>query len=848
MEMESDGDVAEAVTGPASTRMVEHAPSPAPALTSSRMSAAPAAGGPVRVRNKAPSAIQISAEQLLREAWENREERDDSGIETNRQVLLKDASEVAHYQRKEREKWERRLAHSHSFVGLWVRYARWEEGQRDLVRARSVYERALDTHARVASVWLAYAEMETKAGFVNHARNVLDRAVSTLPGDAQIWSRYAVLEQVLREPTRARAVFWRWMAWRPSDNAWSLFVSFELRQGNEQGAREVLETYVSRIPRATAFLRYAAFEEQLGNVNAARGVFERMIRHLPQVEVTSREVIAFAQFETRAKELTRARAIFVGALEIFAAACSSKSPSETTSEPDHLAHAEYDTLMEAYAQFEKQFGERESTEALLVEKRASEYERNLARTPSDAEAWFDYLRMLEQAYDAQLAQKAKWQGGVTAERIRACFERAVACISKALRSENHKSVRWRRYIYLWIKYAVWEESLEPEQVQNQVGSSTPGRERAREVYRRALRRVPHSQFSSGKLWLLAAQLELRRHELSAARRLFGQALGYCASKARVYREYISLELALGELPRCRTIHEKWIENLPGSALAWTEYARFEIAMHETERARALLEIALSRKDILDSPQSLWKIYIDFEVELGETEQARKLYEGLIQHYAQQPFGSQLVQALADVFLSYAAFEQQVGEEESGTGRSGSNLLSHLPAKPHPGSETGRRVRCVFRRADEAMEELAKRAANQQEDETQLDRNSATATDALWVAKKARAGILDTWLEFETRSVLGDASVVESELEPKRPRLIMYESKQDYVFGDGGSAEPGAKAPVAVAEKGGQEIRSGEGATTADCPASPQRRGSAQDSASGLVSLARAWKRARTSDG
>jgi hypothetical protein len=46
---------------------------------------------------------------------------------------------------------------------------------------------------------------------------------------------------------------------------------------------------------------------------------------------------------------------------------------------------------------------------------------------------------------------------------------------------------WQRYIYLWIKYALFEELMAGDQ------------ERAREVYRTALKIVPHSAFTFSKV-------------------------------------------------------------------------------------------------------------------------------------------------------------------------------------------------------------------------------------------------------------------------------------------------------------------------------------------------------------
>lgn len=78
---------------------------------------------------------------------------------------------------------------------------------------------------------------------------------------------------------------------------------------------------------------------------------------------------------------------------------------------------------------------------------------------------------------------------------------------------------WRRYIYLWINYAVYEE-LEAGDM-----------ERARQVclvakvvaigltfllvqvYRAALELIPHKWFTFAKLWLLYAQFEIRQKEV-----------------------------------------------------------------------------------------------------------------------------------------------------------------------------------------------------------------------------------------------------------------------------------------------------------------------------------------------
>ncbi len=62
------------------------------------------------------------------------------------------------------------------------------------------------------------------------------------------------------------------------------------------------------------------------------------------------------------------------------------------------------------------------------------------------------------------------------------YERAIANVPPAPEKRY-----WQRYIYLWIKYALYEE-LEAEDA-----------ERAREVYRAALKLIPHHIFTFSKV-------------------------------------------------------------------------------------------------------------------------------------------------------------------------------------------------------------------------------------------------------------------------------------------------------------------------------------------------------------
>uniref|UniRef100_A0A7N2M117 Uncharacterized protein n=1 Tax=Quercus lobata TaxID=97700 RepID=A0A7N2M117_QUELO len=82
---------------------------------------------------------------------------------------------------------------------------------------------------------------------------------------------------------------------------------------------------------------------------------------------------------------------------------------------------------------------------------------------------------------------------------------------------------------LRINYALYEE-LDAEYV-----------EHTRDVYGECLKQIPHERFSFAKLWLLAAQFEVRQLNLKAARQILGNAIGI-APKDKIFNKYIEIEL------------------------------------------------------------------------------------------------------------------------------------------------------------------------------------------------------------------------------------------------------------------------------------------------------------------
>lgn len=397
------------------------------------------------------------------------------------------------------------------------------------------------------------------------------------------------------------------------------FVNFELRYREVDRARHIYERFVIVHPDVKNWIKYARFEEKHQNVATARKIYERAVEFFGEENMFEQLFIAFARFEENQREHERVRVIYQYALQ-------------------HMDRSVCDELYKHYTIHEKKYGDRQGIENVVVSKRKLKYETELEENPHNYDAWFDLLRLLEAEGDE--------------DSIRDTYERAIANVP--LTQEKRF---WRRYIYLWIYYAVYEELTAGDM------------DRARQVYRALLQLLPHRRFTFAKAWLMYAHFEVRQRDLTAARKTLGTAIGKCP-KDKLFRGYIELEIQLREFDRCRILYEKFLEFGPQNCTTWVKFSELENLLGDVERARAIFHLAINQPR-LDMPEILWKSYIDFEVEQEEFERARQLYELLLQR-------TQHVK----VWLSYAQFELRTDEED--------NL---------------RRVSDVYRRANTALRQL-----------------------------------------------------------------------------------------------------------------------------------------------
>lgn len=551
-----------------------------------------------RIKNRAPAPIQITAEQLLREA----QERQEAPFQAAKQKV-EDFEELEEYRGRKRGEFENRIRASKTNIAAWTRYAVWEASQGEMSRCRSVFERALDVDPYSVPLWLRYIETELKNRNVNHARNLLDRAVSILPRLNQMWYKYVHLEELLGNVQGTRQIFERWMAWEPDEKAWAAYVAFEMRYSEKGLASKIWERAVTCHPEPREWIKWARFEaEERQDVDKAREVFTMALEYFGeeehQLERAQTVYTAFAKMEARAKEYDRARAIYKYALE-------------------RLPRSKSQGIYSSYTRFEKQFGDRQGIEDTVLGKRRIQYEEELSADggSSNYDTWFDYVKLEEETFRSLLQSGLSLKAPEVLKsrnRVRELYERAVANIPP---SREEKRL-WRRYIFLWLNYALFEE-IEAKDY-----------ERAREVYKAAVALIPHKNFTFAKLWLQYAHFEVRRLDLPTARKILGAAVGMCP-KERIFRGYVDLELSLKEFDRARKIYQKALEWDATNSRTWVRFAELEKNLFDDERARAIFDLAIAQAG-MDMPEVVWKAYIDYEFEVREWDNVNRLYEQLLE--------------------------------------------------------------------------------------------------------------------------------------------------------------------------------------------------------------------------
>lgn len=503
---------------------------------------------PPKVKDKSAAPIQITAEQILRDSQDHKHQ----AVKPPTQRIMGE-EELNDYKLKKRIDFENNLRRQKHHIYTWIKYATWEESLQEFRRARSIFERAIDIDYKNISLWLKYAEMEMRHKFINHARNVWERACTYLPRVDQFWYKYAYMEEMLGNYNRARAIFEKWMTWNPPESAWMAYFKFEQRMSEFENCRKIMYRYLEAFPKLESYLKVARYEEKNRNREAARQIYEKALEDLGDGGMKEVYFLYFAKFETKCKEIERAREIYRYGLENI---------------PKEKAYKLYD----AYVMFEKQHGTKDEIDDLILNKRRLLYREKVNANPLNYDAWFDLtnLELSTGSFD----------------RVRETFKEAVKNAPPAQEKRF-----WRRYIYLWINYAVFEE-LDANNIEN-----------ANAVYEQVLNLIPHHIFTFSKIWIMYAHFQLRCKNLDKVRKIFGMAIGKCP-REKIFNAYVELELQLANIDRCRKIYEKYLEVFPDKPTAWIKFAeleKYELSMSLADILNAFIYLDHWRRSIEVEP-------------------------------------------------------------------------------------------------------------------------------------------------------------------------------------------------------------------------------------------------------
>ena len=573
---------------------------------------------------------QVTSDKILQEAFQIKPQ-----ALKQPQQTIQDLDELYSYQRQKRKEYEQHLNKNRLNFPQWIRYARWEaEDNHDIIRARSIFERALEVSVHHIPFWTHYVQMELVHKNVNHARNILDRGVTILPRVDKLWFLYVQTEELIKDYFNVRRVFERWLTWRPDLPAWEAYIAFEKRYQEYENVRSIYIRFVDVHPRAEVWLQWINFElkevpEDIKTIENIRNVFELAVDTILETDKEQSygrfaEIISnWCTWETSIKEFDRAKSILLVALK--EEAIVSRIPFE-----------ERYKILRLLIDFEKVYGNESSLTAVMVEGRKLDYERSTARDPRDYNSWWSLIEL----------SIRRDQSLVT----RSLFEKAVTTTPK----EQYKSSNWQIYTNIWTYYALWEEFKCKELV------------KAGEVWNRALKTIPHSTFTFASLWIHLAKYELRRDNESGllrARKVLGRAIGVTSvnkPKHKIFSYYIDLEKTVGDGTRVRKLYEKWIEllfkcGLDSLALEiLLAYIEFELSLGEHERCISLYQLGIKITTIpelenkLPAPELIWISFINYYIEEMLYEEARELYRSLIDH-----------KPSAKVWISFALFESSI---------------------------------------------------------------------------------------------------------------------------------------------------------------------------------------------
>lgn len=548
-------------------------------------------------------------------------------IQTSVDII--DLDELKDHQLRKRTEYESYLKRNRLDMGQWIRYALFEVEQRDMRRARSVFERALLVDNTFIPLWIRYIDCELKNKYVNHARNLMDRAITILPRVDKLWYKYLFVEESLENWNIVRSLYNKWTSLEPGTNAWDSFIEFEIRQKEWDDVRTIFARYVTVFPETVQiWFKWIKFESVHGSDEMIRRVYslavdtllsnKEVLSHLDDYESNLLKlIIQFANWEASRQELDRAQTILK--LTLDQQLVSSNNPD----------------LQNAMLNLQKKYGNDGDTQnQTILQRRRRHYENLLTKTPRDYDTWWIYLDLIEENFSSQ--------------ELLTSFDKATAptTIPQGTPNKNVElDVNWQRYLYLWIRYLIYMELQ-----QNDIVTT-------RSLYNKVIDQViPHEPtFIFNKIWIMFAQFEIRQDDIDQARLILGRCIGRTPNK-EIFEYYINIEIKLKEFDRARKLYQRYIEYDSLNLDTWYKYIQLEEDLGDEDRARGLFKIILNN-EVMDLSLAIRKTvmekFITFETEMEEYDNGRKLYRNFLD----------MTNYSVEVWVSFAMYQCSVPTNE-----------------------------------------------------------------------------------------------------------------------------------------------------------------------------------------
>lgn len=500
---------------------------------------------------------------------------------------IADLDELHYFQQRKRTEYENALRRNRFNYGQWMRYAQFEIDQKDLQRARSIFERALEVDYKNVSMWVRYIQTEIKNKNINHARNLLERATKLLPRIDKLWYMYVTIEESIGNILAVNEIFQNWLQWKPIRDVWIHYLEFKERYEEYEEERLIYERYVTAFCDSDSWLKWVEFEKKHGDYINVENVFKLGINAIfVNKKLSSKFLIEWIRFEHSHKKFDKVR-------ELYAFGFKALTDSQ-----------ERIRLQKFQTDFEKQYGtDSEDLEKYVLLKRKVMYEEKLSQSPTDYETWWLYLNLI---IDSNLS--------IPISDIRNKFATSISTPPTSFEL-NH----WIPFCYLVYRYSLWEEYENKE-----IGY-------AKDIYEKLAKLIPHKKICVPDFWFRYAEFELRNFDLSAMRKILGQAIGL-TSNIDIIVYYIKLETKLKYFDRARKLYNKLIELYPEYWTNWLEYFNFEDSLGNDLRSYSIIEISIFESEFLNHTDKILLInsVVDKLVENYNFKLARRLYEYMIE--------------------------------------------------------------------------------------------------------------------------------------------------------------------------------------------------------------------------